>query len=318
MSTRSSVPGGLFAPPPNPQVRERLDGRMDIKGKGNSSSIVGGLFGSGAEQMPDKKRVVAQPQASAWEGCAGGRSNSNAQFLEGHFRGGTAKDYAQGQRAPAPWAYTEGAAGGASNSNGQLLEGHYRGGTSKSGYSGAPRRGGMPSAQKDDDDFLSRLEQAEEADDEHAQYLAELETAAKNEQVAREAAAQIAAENGLGPQEERQLAQRILANLRQKMAQEAAAMEEEEEEEEQQQSTSGGNSWNQQQHYAAAQQNFSPPRDHVRRPGQSPRVSGKPTAMAPPRMATAHGVPAMAAGGYRASSASFSATASSIAGGIFG
>lgn len=95
-------------------------------------------------------------------------------------------------------------------------------------------------------------------------------------------------------------------------------MEEEEEQEEQQQSTSGGNSWNQQQHYAAAQQNFSPPRDHVRRPGQSPRVSGKPTAMAPPRMATAHGVPAMAAGGYRASSASFSATASSIAGGIFG
>ena len=277
MSTRSSVPGGLFAPPPNPQVRERLDGRMDIKGKGNSSSIVGGLFGSGAEQMPDKKRVVAQPQASAWEGCAGGRSNSNAQFLEGHFRGGT----------------------------------------SKSGYSGAPRRGGMPSAQKDDDDFLARLEQAEEADDEHAQYLAELETAAKNEQVAREAAAQIAAENGLGPQEERQLAQQILANLRQKMAQEAAAMEEEEEEQ-QQQSTSGGNNWNQQQHYAAAQQNFSPPRDHVRRPGQSPRISGKPTAMAPPRMATAHGVPAMAAGGYRSASASFSATASSIAGGIFG
>ena len=127
------------------------------------------------------------------------------------------------------------------------------------------------------------------------------------------AAAQIAAENGLGPEAQHQLEQQLLQQLRRKAAEEAANLQAKE-------STNTG-------HYphTVMADDFSQARDepvefrranHIRRPGYSPRVSGKPTASPP--SANQQRLPSMAAGGYRSQSACNNPNMSSISGGIFG
>ena len=306
-SLTSSLPGGLFGTAPEPQYRARLDGVRDetgVRGRGNASSIKGGLFGSDepANALQNRGRQVAP---SAYDGAAGGKSNGNSQFLDGHFRGGTAKD---GIRAPPPFAW-EDAAGGKSNNASQVQNGHFRGGTR--GSMGSHRG----SAQAEPDDFLERLSQAEQADDEHERYLAELLRASENEDMARQAAAQIAEENGLGPQEQQQLERQIFANLRRRMAEAAAEAAEAATYEPQHATYQMQPMQNAMHGYPSPQADPSPPHGLARQPGFSPRVSSKPTAATP----SSSGAPLrMAAGGYRQAAASFDPNKSSIVGGIFG
>ena len=105
-TTSSSVPGGLFAAPPEPQQRSRLDGMAG--GRGNSSSVVGGVFGAepptyaSSQQRPARHATTSSVSggifgggtmmgpppaaaASPWEGAAGGRS-TNASQVFGHKR----------------------------------------------------------------------------------------------------------------------------------------------------------------------------------------------------------------------------------------
>jgi len=158
---------------------------------------------------------------------------------------------------------------------------------------------------------LPAPETAEEADDEHERQLQELQVAAQNQQVARDAAAQIAAESGLGPQEQKRLERQIFARMN-----EALQMEVEAASPQSQQDDDEDEYYEEHDYYQQPQQAYQPAlHDRIRRPGHSPRVSGKPTSSPP---SASYGFPPMAAGGYREAAASFNATASSIAGGIFG
>jgi len=316
-SLTSSIPGGLFGAAPEPQQRQRLDGRTDIRGRGNASSVAGGLFGEGPIADPYRKQPsLSQTSASAFDGAAGGKTNNAQQFHDGHFRGGTSKQPGQASVAPFRWDQGD-AAGGKSSNSAQVRDGHWRGGTAKGGQR-APTGGnsfrqnrGGPGGGAADDDFLARLSQAEEADDEHERQLQELQVAAQNQQVARDAAAQIAAESGLGPQEQKRLERQIFARMN-----EALQMEVEAASPQSQQDDDEDEYYEEHDYYQQPQQAYQPaPHDRIRRPGHSPRVSGKPTSSPP---SASYGFPPMAAGGYREAAASFNATASSIAGGIFG
>ena len=253
-TTASSVPGGLFAPPPEPHSRDRMDGRAG--GRGNSSSIVGGIFGGEApnlqQQQPEplgadrlrrhqqfqQQQLQQQQQqqqqqppsrhatsssisggifgssehhttvvgtASAWDGAAGGRATNAAQVL-GHRRANFNGE-----------AFNEqGYAGGRTNNVQQHLFGYHRGGHAPLNYAQQQPNVTVPS-----DDFLSALEQAEQRDNEdqrvlealEAEQLALQEQAAADEHMIAAAAAQIAAEQGLGPEQQRALEATLRAKL---------------------------------------------------------------------------------------------------------
>jgi len=122
------------------------------KGRGNSSSIVGGIFGENDDvqkQRPLVNRAEAHKGLHG-EGCP----------IGGDFRGG---GYGGGYQKPSQ-AVWDGAAGGRSSNAGQVRDGHFRGGTIK----GVPPPGAgerLPSARRDyDPDFMRRLEAVEQHD----------------------------------------------------------------------------------------------------------------------------------------------------------
>ena len=110
----------------------------------------------------------------------------------------------------------EGAAGGKSTNAGQVRDGHFRGGTK--GGASRQRTNAFSADGADDDDFLDRLSQAEQRDAEEAEMLAQLQQAASDLEMVRAAAAQIAAEQGLGPEEQYALQQQMQRNLQQQAA----------------------------------------------------------------------------------------------------
>jgi len=220
---QSSVPGGLFAAPPDLQVRDRLDGQAH--GRGNSSSVSGGIFGGG-ENMPfnqqandsakfqatkssipggifgggaDAAAYFGGPSASG-AGAAGGRSNGQADLF-GHFRGGT-KGGANGT------AFDQ-AAGGRATNAGQM-NGHFRGGTTRPG--GPSPRNSQFSARDGGDDFLDRLGEAEQKDEEDEQDMLTVQAASDRHMIAA-AAAQLADEQGLSGEEQQALEAQLYNRL---------------------------------------------------------------------------------------------------------
>jgi hypothetical protein len=220
----------VFGAAPEPQYRDRLDGRAG--GRGNSSSVAGGIFGaeetikqsnvkSDAERYGSRSNLsslgssawgdgkddgfggfgfngyqapVQKQNNSMWEGAAGGKSTNAGQVRDGHFRGSLGGTHADG-------------AGGRSSNAGQVRDGHFRGGT---------RRQEQRPTGGFDDDFLSRLGEAEQRDEEDAAYLASLQQqAASDMETVVAAAAQIAAEQGLDIHQEEELCQKLLSRLQQ-------------------------------------------------------------------------------------------------------
>ena len=177
---RSSVPGGVFGASPEPQQRERLDGRAG--GRGNSSSLPGGIFGSDTSQP----RALAHTTKTYEPSVQGGI-----------FGGGVWCDDSLGRPI--------------SHSQPLAVNG--------------PAHGGS-------DDFLDRLGEAEERDDEHAAYLQQLQDEeeaaylqqlqdelAANRHLVAAAAAQLAQEQGLTGEEQLMLEQQMMLRLEEQQEQ---------------------------------------------------------------------------------------------------
>jgi hypothetical protein len=278
-TTASSVPGGLFGAAPEPQVRERLDGRAG--GRGNSSSVAGGIFG--ADDAPLAKQRHFDPTKSSLPGGIFGGNSAWAADAAGMLPGSAIQ-----QQQPGAF---EGAAGGRSTNAAQLY-GHFRGGTRggparQHAYEASPGYGG-------DDDFLAALDEAEQRDDEHAAYVESLQTAAEDLESIRAAAAQLAAEQGLDARQQQALELR----LQQRLWEQAREAEE----------LAPPPPARPPPQAAPAQYSRQPPppqKDHpfVRRPGSSPRVSNKPTSYCVGHAYDAYTAPAAPpAGGYQRSS----------------
>ena len=184
--SHSSVPGGVFALAPDAQVRDRLDGQAG--GRGNSSSVAGGIFGAPA----------MQPLSNAQANGAMPSMTGDGGFKNGGFGGGYAKQNSS------VW---EGAAGGRSTNAAQSRDGHFRGGTMGGGaYTAAVS--GQDSA-RGSGFSLDQLERAEHRD---AIEQVKQPTEAECEMVAA-AAEQIAAEQGLGDEERYKLEATLMARL---------------------------------------------------------------------------------------------------------
>ena len=231
MCTASSQPGGLFSAPPEAQQRQRMDGQLDrFKGRGNSSSIVGGPLAF----MPVDVPSPARPKGGGAHGVGYGAPSDGGGYHGGGYGGGYVK------ASPAVW---EGAAGGRSSNNSQMVNGHFRSGTiGSNGYMSSVLNS-SPSGRRDaQPDFLSHLEAAEQRDAYDAPHLAPNmpkpapKSCLKNspprqmapqftydddeppldeeEEAVLAAAAQIAAEQGLGPAQQRHLEETLLARHR--------------------------------------------------------------------------------------------------------
>lgn len=266
-------------------------------GKGTASSVPGGVFGA-APDLQNRDRC---------DGIGGGRGNSSS-VVGGIFGAGPDTTQNRNVRAQPQPSTFQGAYGGRASNAGQLLTGCARGGQNNHSAPMSP-----PHA----DEFLDRLEDAERADAEHLQELAQ--QAAADEEMIADAAAQIAAEQGMSEEEEYDL----YLQLRSKLQRSAVAPPP---------------PTPPQSHAAPpAQQAYAapPPSSHYRRPGDSPRISAKPTMTDPSFLMAGGAVGAKfsgAAGGYHRKTAdevegydqrrqmggTFDPTKSSLPGGIFG
>lgn len=217
--TASAVPGGLFAPPPDPQNRARLDGTRinGIVGKANSSSVAGGIFGT--DTSPSKQhgggRQHIQPPSMSSGGIFGDDDRA--------FKGG---GYGGGYSRINPSAF-EGAAGGKSTNAGQIRDGHFRGGTVgnqqyASTIESRPQLSNRPGASAN---FLDMLSEAEARDaaakEEEERLMAQLQDEGLDQEMTEEeailaAAEQLAEEMGLDEAGQRRLEEQLLAKHRRK------------------------------------------------------------------------------------------------------
>ena len=193
MTTATSQPGGIFGAPPQPVVRPRLDGRTDQKGRGNASSIAGGVLAWDPERPAPAQpppRTFHPTTQNAFEGAAGGRATNAHQVRDGHFRGGLpgrgGQPMSPAMMPMSPMAHARGAYGGAYQS---------------------------PRAQPANDSFLDALDEAEQRDDEEHEHLMRLQQAAADRQMVKQAAAQLAAEQGLSPEQAAALEEQLAARL---------------------------------------------------------------------------------------------------------
>ena len=168
----------------------------------------------------------------------------------------------------------------------------------------SPMRGSPAQAERGDA-FLDRLDEAELRDEEEAVHLQQLQRAAEDDEMIRAAAAQIAAEQGLGPDEQRALEQTLAARLQQQ-AQQAQWEQQQAEAEAEAEAAEGG----EEQGWGvgapggrgtAAYRSPLPPPPHrgiLKRPGASPPgVASNPTTSMLP--ASASSDYSLAAGGHR-------------------
>jgi len=216
-ATRSSLPGGVFGLPSEPQQRARLDGVAG--GRANSSSVAGGIFGSDEDCRPTVKLSADHhPSRSSIEGGIFGLAG------DGDFKGG---GYGNGYAKSSASAW-EGAAGGKSSNAGQVRDGHFRAGTvgnngyaqrigGGSGMLPTGGRGGQVSARPSHNpNFLDQLAAAEQRDAEEAHLLAQLEEEgldhppSEREMIAA-AAEQIAEERGLDAMAQQRLEEELWA-----------------------------------------------------------------------------------------------------------
>jgi len=216
--TRSSIPGGVFGMPPEPQSRNRLDGMAG--GRANSSSVAGGIFGSDEDCRPTVKLSADQhPSKSSIAGGIFGLTG------DGDFKGG---GYGNGYAKSSASAW-EGAAGGKSSNAGQVRDGHFRAGTVGSdayaqrvgggGMMNMPTGGGfrqVSARPSHNPHFLDQLAAAEQRDAEEAHLLAQLEDEgldhppSEREMIAA-AAEQIAEERGLDAMAQQRLEEELWA-----------------------------------------------------------------------------------------------------------
>lgn len=207
-----SMPGGIFGAAPAPQHRECLDGSAQFKGRANSSSVKGGIFG-GADDENTKPQQQRRPEAHKSNGGLANLpyGNSNGGIYGDGFKGG---GYGGGYTKPSSSAW-DGAAGGKSSNAGQVRDGHFRGGTTNAGaYANGGGGGGMLSARADraaGGDFLSQLAGAEERDQIESERMSRAagDEAAESRAQIEEAAWQIAQEQNLDAKAQRQLCETL-------------------------------------------------------------------------------------------------------------
>ena len=204
-ATQSSVPGGLFGAPAEHHVRDRLDGVAG--GRGNSSSVKGGIFGQeNVTQQQQQQQMVKQSKTFDSSGITGGGGSHRGGGYGGGYHSATGAN---------PW---EGAAGGKSTNAGSLLTGHFRGGTiGGNAYVDATSgHAKQESSRSQSSGFsLDALEQAEQRDQVGLERVDQIESGVYEQIIA--AAEVIALEQGFDEEQKHQLVETLLERHRQKM-----------------------------------------------------------------------------------------------------
>ena len=233
--TSSSVPGGLFGSAPDPQQRHRLDGRAG--GRGNSSSVVGGVFG---DMNPPQPAGSNPFNPSLGSSVSGGIFGGGEWAVEASG-GETPQRPLQGSRPfnPSLGSSVSGGIFGGGEWAAEASGGH---GVGRGPHALPPHQ----QRQRTGADFMSRLDEAVHRDDEHAEYMLELEAqqmaayeeydeydeeydeeqeeGALDDDTIAAAAEQIAVEQGLSPEQHEALLAQMKARLLQPpMAQPAAS-----------------------------------------------------------------------------------------------
>ena len=220
-NTGNSVPGGVFAKAPEPEVRHSLDGIAG--GRWNSSSVAGGIFVGEKVQQ----RTVPQDRPSY---------HMNSSIPGGIFGGGQPHQRPAPTGPPDPGPILGGGGGGnarwggggstpaagGKSSNASHMWNHRRGGSAKpqqpahDSVEGAFAHfltTGTAQPRESGSDFLSQLEEAEQRDHEDSGYLTQLLELEQQHELIEAAAAQLAHEQGLGPQAEEELRVKMLARV---------------------------------------------------------------------------------------------------------